>query len=65
MAKRKHCINLKAGEALEVGAALVLLEKKSGSVARLVVIVDESVQVRNPEQLRSSHLSPPQVKPHE
>lgn len=43
-------IDLKPGEAISIGDAIVTLESKSGQVARLSVQVDKSVPVQRVQQ---------------
>lgn len=50
----KLIVDLKVGETLTVGDAKVRLEKKSGQLARLRIIADESVIVVPPNTRRQS-----------
>lgn len=53
MSKRKQIVEIKVGEAVEIGGAVVSLAKKSGQLARLVVVADESVSIKDSSQLRA------------
>ncbi|WEE79465.1 hypothetical protein LZ683_08930 [Comamonas testosteroni] len=57
--RRKHYINIKAGESFEIGDTIVMLDQKRGSIARLVVLADRSVPVKNPEEIKSVRRSAP------
>lgn len=46
----KLALDMKEGEALRIGAALVRLERKSGRSARLVVHAPRSVTVRRSDE---------------
>lgn len=47
-------IDLKVGETLTIGTTLVRLEKKSGQVARLAIVADESTTVNIPKTRRNT-----------
>ena len=46
----KLMVELKVGQSLKVGDAVVTLEKKSGQVARLVVTAPADVEIRKPQK---------------
>lgn len=45
-------IDIKVGETMRIGDATVRLEKKSGQLARLIVVADPSTPIQTPKQLR-------------
>lgn len=59
MSMRKYFIELRRGESIAIGSAIISLEHKSGSTARLVVLADESIPVKNPEQIKKARRSAP------
>lgn len=59
MSVRKHFIEIKKGESLEIDGTIVSLEHKSGGTARLVILADETVVIRNPEQIKRARRSAP------
>lgn len=40
-------VDLKFGDVLKIGNAEVRLEKKSGQLARLVIVADKSIEVKH------------------
>ncbi len=48
----KMTVDLKVGDTLTIGTATVRLEKKSGQLARLVVIADEDTKIKAPNRLK-------------
>lgn len=48
----KMTIDLKIGETLSIGAATVRLEKKSGQLARLVIVADDNTPITPPKARR-------------
>ena len=46
----KMSIDLKVGETLTIGGATVLLVKKSGHLARLVVTAEANTQIKTPSR---------------
>ena len=54
----KMSIDLKVGETLTIGGATVLLVKKSGQLARLVVTADPETTITPPYAARKSVLQP-------
>lgn len=55
----KLALDLKPGEAVRVGAALVLLEKKSGQSARLVVRAPRFLPVQRVAGAEKKSFAPP------
>lgn len=54
----KMSIDLKVGEVLTIGGATVLLVKKSGQLARLVVTAEANTTITPPYAARKSVLQP-------
>jgi len=50
----KLSVDLRVGETLTIGGALVRLEKKSGQLARLTIEADESVAIKPPGRSRAN-----------
>lgn len=50
-------IDLRPGEAITIGDAIVTLESKSGQVARLAVEADKSIPVRRLETAAPQHIA--------
>jgi len=53
----KLTVDLKVGETLTIGTATVRLEKKSGQLARLVVVADEGTTIKPPRSRDPQHES--------
>lgn len=50
----KMSIDLKVGETLTIGGATVLLVKKSGQLARLVIVADDATPITPPKARRNT-----------
>lgn len=50
-------LELKVGESVKIGDAVVTLEDKSGKVARLAIAADKSVPITRVNQTLASHLA--------
>lgn len=53
MVMRKIYVDIRPGEVIEIGQARVALQEKSGKLARLLVIADDSVSIKDPNQLKN------------
>lgn len=49
-------LELKVGESVKIGDAVVTLEDKSGKIARLAIQADKSVPITRVNQTLASHL---------
>lgn len=47
-------VDLRVGESLRIGDAVIVLEQKSGQLARLVIEADKSIPVRKESQPNAS-----------
>lgn len=50
----KLTVDLKIGETVTIGGATVRLEKKSGQLARLVIVADDHTPIHTPKSARMS-----------
>ena len=50
-------IELRVGESVKVGDAVITLEEKSGKIARLSIQADKSVPIQRVQHTMASHLA--------
>lgn len=50
-------LDLRIGESVKIGDAVITLEDKSGKIARLAIVADKSVPIQRVQQTMASHLA--------